>query len=298
MAETIRFLLVAASLLILCPPSVGEDVASRNAAARSGERTAATCSTTGIVIGQSVNGSLLETDCVSVLRPADIANPPAYGRRYTFSGIGGQRIAITLTSPTVDTYLYLLGPAGNVLAEDDDGGGNLNSRLPMDSGLITLPNSGTFTIEVTTYQMETGPFTLELSTDQAPSGNGPFRFVAVTPCRVADTRAGQGKTGAFGPPTPQAQSIRNLPIPSSACGIPGTARAYSLNITVAPAGALYYLTVWPGGAAQPLVSTLNSFEGRIVANAAIVPAGSDGSINVFVTDRTDLIVDINGYFVP
>ena len=65
-----------------------------------------------------------------------------------------------------------------------------------------------------------------------------------------------------------------------------------------PAGALYYLTVWPGGAAQPLVSTLNSFEGRIVANAAIVPAGSDGSINVFVTDRTDLIVDVNGYFVP
>ena len=28
------------------------------------------------------------------------------------------------------------------------------------------------------------------------------------------------------------------------------------------------------------------------------PAGADGSINVFVTGRTDLIVDINGYFVP
>jgi len=33
----------------------------------------------------------------------------------------------------------------------------------------------------------------------------------------------------------------------------------------------------------------------VVANAAIVP-GTNGSISVFVSNATDLIVDVNGYF--
>ena len=35
-----------------------------------------------------------------------------------------------------------------------------------------------------------------------------------------------------------------------------------------------------------------------MANAGIAPAGSGGDINVYVTDITDLVVDINGYFAP
>jgi hypothetical protein len=31
---------------------------------------------------------------------------------------------------------------------------------------------------------------------------------------------------------------------------------------------------------------------------AIVPAPSDGSISVFVSDPTDLLIDVNGYFAP
>jgi len=36
----------------------------------------------------------------------------------------------------------------------------------------------------------------------------------------------------------------------------------------------------------------------VVANAAIVPAGTDGAISVFVTNQTHVILDINGYFAP
>ncbi|HLJ46881.1 MAG TPA: hypothetical protein VKU01_12775 [Bryobacteraceae bacterium] len=50
------------------------------------------------------------------------------------------------------------------------------------------------------------------------------------------------------------------------------------------------------GQNQPVVSTLNSFQGKIVANAAIVPAGQGGGISVFVTQTTDLIIDVNAYF--
>jgi hypothetical protein len=49
---------------------------------------------------------------------------------------------------------------------------------------------------------------------------------------------------------------------------------------------------------MPAVSTLNDLSGAIVANAAIVPAGSAGAISVFVYDATDLVIDINGYFAP
>jgi hypothetical protein len=46
------------------------------------------------------------------------------------------------------------------------------------------------------------------------------------------------------------------------------------------------------------VSTLNSFDGSIAANAALVPAGTNGAINVYVSNNTDVVVDIDGYFAP
>src|SRR6202142_769383 len=124
------------------------------------------------------------------------------------------------------------------------------------------------------------------------SGAG-LRFIPVTPCRVADTRGGSGQ---FGGPTMTVASSRSFAIPQSACGIPSTAQAYSLNVTVVPKGPLSYLTLWPTGQTQPGVSTLNSFQGTVVANAAVVPAGTGGAVSVYVTNATDVILDINGYF--
>jgi M6 family metalloprotease-like protein len=133
-------------------------------------------------------------------------------------------------------------------------------------------------------------------TDQQTASN--LVFYPVAPCRVMDTRAGQGTSGSFGPPQPGANSTRAVPVAGSACGIPTRAQAYSVNFTVVPARPLGFLAAYPSGQSRPLVSTLNSFEARVVANGAIVPAGAGGSIDVFVTDPTDVIMDINGYFAP
>jgi len=92
-------------------------------------------------------------------------------------------------------------------------------------------------------------------------------FYPVTPCRVADTR---NPTGPFGGPIMAAGSTRSFTIPASNCGIPSTAQAYSLNVTVVPQ----------------------------LANAAIVPAGSGGSLSVYVSDTSNVILDIDGYFAP
>jgi hypothetical protein len=95
-----------------------------------------------------------------------------------------------------------------------------------------------------------------------------------------------------------AGTTRTFTLPASSCEVPATAAAYSLNFTVVPAGGpAANLTTWPAGlaAGMPNVSTLN-YSGSVVANAAIVPAGTNGAINVYVNYATDVLFDINGYF--
>lgn len=280
-------------------PSTGTftvEVASSEPAATGAfslELSAACASSTPIAFGQTVNGSLSNTDCVS-----DLGN--FYTDYYTFSATAGQQISISMSSAVIDTYLVLNAPSGEVIAENDDiSAGDLDSRIP-PSGDFTAPASGTYTIQATSFGLlETGSYTLRLRTSGvAPQATGPFRFVPVTPCRLADTRVGEGRTGAFGPPSFTAGATRDIPIASGTCDIPSTARAYSFNITVVPRGPLSFLTVWPSGQARPVASTLNSFQGSIVANAAVVPAGANGAVSVYATDPTDVIIDINGYFVP
>ncbi len=123
-------------------------------------------------------------------------------------------------------------------------------------------------------------------------------FVAVTPCRIVDTRVGQGQIGVWGPPALVGNARRDFPVTTNpnCTGIPNVAVAYSLNFTVVPSGPLLFLSAWPAGQPYPYVSTLNSPTGAIIANAAIVPAGTGGAISVDAGNPTDLIIDINGYY--
>ncbi|BDC52118.1 hypothetical protein F183_A44330 [Bryobacterales bacterium F-183] len=127
------------------------------------------------------------------------------------------------------------------------------------------------------------------------AASGGLAFYPLAPCRVADTRNAVGPLGGL---ALASQETRSFPVRSSACGVPANAQAYSLNATVVPRGPFGFLTVWPSGQSQPVVSTLNALTGTVTANAAIVRAGTNGDISVFATDATDLILDINGYFAP
>jgi subtilase family serine protease len=147
------------------------------------------------------------------------------------------------------------------------------------------------------YDEVTGLGSLDVSVflqNFAGASPSPLQFVKVTPCRVVDTR---NPTGPFGGPVLAALTSRQFDIPDGACNIPSSAVAYSLNVTVVPIGPLGYLTIWPSGQTQPVVSTLNS-DGRVKANAAITPAGTNGGVSVYVTNESQVILDIDGYFVP
>ena len=181
-----------------------------------------------------------------------------------------------VTQPVVST---LNSPAGSIVANaaivPANGAGSISAFVSAATDLI-LDVNGYF---------------------GSPGTNG-LSFYPVTPCRVVDTRAGAGTTGIFSTPAMGAGATRSFPVPQGGCSIPPTAVAYAVNVTVVPQGPLGYLTMWPAGIPQPTVSTLNSPSGKIVANAAIVPAGQNGAISVFASAATDVIIDINGYFAP
>ncbi len=123
------------------------------------------------------------------------------------------------------------------------------------------------------------------------------QFVPITPCRLLDTRPNHGGGGPIIGGTSQAFNLPQLS-QGKGCADLSSAAAFSLNVTVVPASTLGYLTLWPTGEPRPVVSTLNSADGRVKANAAIVGAGYQGDVSVYATNTTQVIIDIDGYFAP
>jgi hypothetical protein len=215
--------------------------------------------------------------------------------QWTFQANAGDAISIAIAE-IVDNnnftpWIRLRSPTGAQLGSSF---GATGGQINIASATLT----GTYTVLVGTGDAAgTGTGTYRITSSHGGVGvNAGLRFVPVTPCRVADTRLANGP---FGGPVMAANSTRTFNIPASACGIPATAQAYALNVTVVPTmGPLGYLTIWPAGQPQPFVSTLNSYDGRVKANAAIVAAGTNGGVSVYVIDESQVILDINGYFAP
>ena len=74
-------------------------------------------------------------------------------------------------------------------------------------------------------------------------------------------------------------------------------RAFVFNATVVPPGLLGFITMWPQGQSQPLAATLNAVDGANTNNMAIVPT-TTGSVSVFPSAPTHLVLDIFGFFAP
>ena len=168
---------------------------------------------------------------------------------------------------------------------------SLDGRIKSNAAIVPAGVNGAISV----FASDTTDVVLDINGYFIGSSSSGLDFYPVTPCRVADTRKANG---AFGSPSLMAGFARYFPITQSACNIPSTAQAYSLNFTAVPSGPLGYLTAWPAAQARPVVSTLNDVSGVVTANAAIVPAGSNGDISVYVTNNTDLVIDVNGYFAP
>lgn len=111
----------------------------------------------------------------------------------------------------------------------------------------------------------------------------------VTPCRVADSRGGLAAIPA---------KTRAVPF-AGLCGIPATAKAVVLNVTVVAPSSVGWLRLAPSGV-LPLsgTSTINYRTGKTRANNSIVALPLDGKIDVYNggTADTHFLIDVTGYF--
>jgi S1-C subfamily serine protease len=84
----------------------------------------------------------------------------SYFNAYTFEGDAGQRVIIEMDSQELNSYLILLSPEGENVAQAGTDDGATDSRIE-----VTLPTEGIYTILANTYSAgETGEYTLALST--------------------------------------------------------------------------------------------------------------------------------------
>jgi hypothetical protein len=124
----------------------------------------------------------------------------------------------------------------------------------------------------------------------------PLSFVGITPCRMADTRDLTFPPG-YGPPALPAGSPRNFVL-TGRCGIPSGALAVSANVTVVNPPGLGFLLIRPTDGPNVVVSTLNFIPGQTIANGAAVPLGTGGGATLLAgVTGTELIIDVNGYYV-
>ena len=99
----------------------------------------------------------------------------------TFTGSAGENVEITMGSQRGDTYLQLLDPDGNVIAENDDSGYSLNSSLDTD-----LPSDGEYTIVATSFG-EQDTFEYELSLNVSAGGEGGADLRSIQPGQTRDS---------------------------------------------------------------------------------------------------------------
>jgi hypothetical protein len=121
-------------------------------------------------------------------------------------------------------------------------------------------------------------------------------FFTVTPCRIVDTRT--TPNAPLAGPALVAGASRSFTL-AGACGVPATAKAVSLNVTVTQPTGAGNLRLYPAGQAAPLVSTINWVAAQTRANNAVATLSATGGLAVQcdqASGTVHLILDVNGYF--
>ncbi len=169
-------------------------------------------------------------------------------------------------------------------------------------------------VRVIGYGSERGnqTFLFDVSRMNAASTNGPptglpptggtpgpaaSSFRTLAPCRAFDSRSASGPAAAA--PALDAGASRVFSI-AGRCGIPATATALSVNVTVAEPTAAGFLVLYPGDEPVPVASTVAFRPGQTRANNAIIKIAGDGGGTLGISNSAPgpvhFIVDVNGYF--
>ena len=117
-------------------------------------------------------------------------------------------------------------------------------------------------------------------------------YVPVEPARVYDSRRPESGAALLA-----AGSTVTVPF-AGVAGVPAQGvTAVVVNVTATGTAGSGYVTLWPSGSTQPTASALNiERAGQTIPNLVTVPVGPDGSISVFTSAATHIIIDLQGYY--
>lgn len=78
--------------------------------------------------------------------------------------------------------------------------------------------------------------------------------------------------------------------------VPSTATGVALNVAVVKPSANGFGTVWPCQDERPLVASVNFASGAVLSNSVIAPISGDGTVCLYSSVGTNIVVDIAGWF--
>lgn len=116
---------------------------------------------------EAISGEDTPVVIEGALEPGDsvLSSDGSLYDEHTIDGVAGESVTITLESPDFDTYLFLIGPDGNVVSENDDvSAEDLNSELT-----VTLETDGVYTVVANGFDAQSqGAYTLTVTKDSLP----------------------------------------------------------------------------------------------------------------------------------
>lgn len=240
-----------------------------------------TPSATLVEVGDPVTFTI---DLDSLLSATPGAAQTAYGVSVTVSFPSNPGLAMSGT-PTAGTFDNLTGVW------------SLASLVPGGAHQLTVTVNAPAETEVLQAQVTVtsslnDPNTAN-NTDTADVAVGGF-YYTVAPCRLLDTRLA---VGPYGGPSVPSNTERDIDAGASSCGIPATARAVAVNLTVINSSSIGHFRLYEDGVAAPTTSTLNFVVGTTRANNAIVQL-NNGVFTLFnsSTGAADAVIDVVGYF--
>jgi hypothetical protein len=117
----------------------------------------------------------------------------------------------------------------------------------------------------------------------------------LSPARLLDTRRSPTADGRYSfTGRMNANVVTYLPVIGRA-GIPSTATAAVLNLTITDPESAGFLTAYPCGSPKPNTSNVNFTPGQTVANLSVIKIGTAGKICLVSDKSTQLIVDITSF---
>ena len=253
---------------------------------------------------------------VKLLVPVDLS--PA-GQAYKSFPIGyagsatapGAPTAVTATAGDAQATVSWTAPASNggsaitsyTAISSPDAKSCTWSTGPLSCTVTGLTNGTAYTFTVKAHNVIGDGPASSASAAVTPTGaaaTGQF-FHGVTPARIIDSRPPPSRVGPLG--AWGAGGIQDVTVPGGVSGVPSSATAVVLNVTVT-GGTVNgdYLSIWPKGATQPTVSSINFNAGQTIANQVTVKLGEGanaGKISIFNAGGiVNVIIDVNGYYDP